>query len=123
MNADSFANISGLFGYSLSNVEPQFGGTFDFHFKLMMDFPAGGLEGRCCFSPLRGAPIWSAAQLLWEKQWILIAQEKIAGRHYVFTEAMATWEASSNLALNFNPKLVFNSAGQLWGVGVVLICN
>ena len=122
MNADSFANISGLFGYSLSNVfQLQFGATFDSPLQANDGFFSWLLGGKVvASSPLRGAPIWSAARVTFGKSNDLLnsAQEKFAGRHYVFTEAMATWEASSNLALNFNPKLVFNSAGQLWGVGV-----
>ena len=112
--------------FSVHVFQLQFGGTFyDTAFDAPLQtndrFLGWRLGGKVvAFSPLRGAPLWSAARVTLGKSNDLLnsAQEKFAGRHYVFTEAMATWEANSNLALNLNPKLVISSAGDLWGLGV-----
>lgn len=127
VNADSLGNISSLFGYSLSNIfQLQFASTlyetsFDAPLKTNDGFFSWRLGGKVvAFSPLRGAPFWSAARITLGKSTDLFnnAQEKISTNGYVFAEAMATWEVSSNLALNFNPKLLNSAAGQLWGFGV-----
>ena len=126
LDIDSARNLSGLLGYSLSNIfQLHLGGTFyNTTFLAPLQTNDGFFSWRVggkavVFSPLRGAPFWGAARITLGRNNDLFnnAQEK-NGKGYVFAEAMATWEANSNLALNLNPKLVISSAGDLWGIGV-----
>ena len=127
MNAESLGNIGGLFGYSLSNIfQLQLGGVF---YNSAFDTPLQTNDGffswriggkAVVFSPLRGAPLWGSARISLGRNNDLFnnAGQDNAGLGYVFAESILTWEANSNLAFNFNPKLVISSAGELWGLGI-----
>ena len=66
-------------------------------------------------SQLRGAPFWSALRMSFGRNVDTINK---SAKGYLFTEIPITWEATSKIAVNLNPKFAWSGIGNLWGIGV-----
>jgi hypothetical protein len=127
-NADSLGNLFGFLGYSVSNdVQLQLwsGGAFNGidpvtslssafapDNELVQNFGGKGV----LFSQLRGAPFSGGGRISVGTQPGNTCQASCQG--YLFFEAMATWEGTSWLAVNANPKLVWNGTSNAYGLGL-----
>ena len=66
-------------------------------------------------SPLRGAPFWGGGYINIGRN---IDEANKRAPSYLFAETMATLELNKEIAINFNPKIAFNEAGNLLGLGM-----
>ena len=66
-------------------------------------------------SPLRDDAFWSALRISVGRNMDIVNN---TGQGYLFAETPMTWEASSKIAFNFNPKYAWSGVGNLWGMGL-----
>ena len=124
-NADSSGNLFGYIGYSVStifqldlfragvfnNVSPENALTRAFTTDDGWNWRVGGKA--VAFSQLRGAPLSGAGRISLGRN-----NDPDSFQGYVFAETINTWEATSWLAFNLNPKLVWSGVSTPWGVGL-----
>ncbi len=128
-NFDDSGNTFGYLGYSLSNSFQldalnigKFNGVPKKEGKkatLVRNYADDeGIKTRVgakfvLASPLRQAPFWIGARLSAGR-----GQGLSDGQGYLFSELIATWEATNWLAININPKLAWNAFTIPKGIGV-----
>ena len=114
------------FGYSISNIF-----QLEFYRSESNNVPQSTVQARTYLndegvnwrgsgkavltSPLRGAPIWSALRMSFGRNVDTINN---VAQGYLFTETPITWEVTSKIAINLNPKFAWSDTGNLWGVGI-----
>ncbi len=130
LNTDNKGNLFAFLGYSISNIFQVdlyqagiFRGVNTFGGEPSESLAktyttTGGWNWRVggkgvALSPLRGAPFWTAGRLSFGRN-----NDVSSYQGYVFAESINTWEATSWLALNLNPKLGWSGVSDPWGVGL-----
>ena len=126
ISADTAGNLDTSVGYSISNIF-----QFKFYRSSSTNVPQDNPQARSYLndsstnwrgsgkavltSPLRGAPLWSALRLSFGRN-INTIDNSAPG--YLFAETPFTWEASSRIPININPKIAWSGLGSLWGLGI-----
>ena len=127
VSADDKGSFDTTIGFSISNIF-----HLDFYRSELKSVPQGNIQARTFFpndstnsfrgsgkvvlsSPLRGAPVWSALRLSFGRS---IDEVNNTANGYLWAETPVTWEGSSKVAININPKLAWAGVGSLWGIGI-----
>ncbi len=128
-NADSEGNLFGSVSYSLSNIfqldlykagyfrnlmpvggEPSSSLASTYASDRGFNWRVGGKA--VALSPMRGAPLWTSGKISFGRN-----NDPASYQGYTFFESINTWEATSWLALNINPKFAWSGVSNPWGIG------
>ena len=126
LSTDSQSNVDTSVGFSISNIF-----QFELYRSKNSNVPQRTIQARTysndgainwrgsgkaiLTSPLRDAPVWSALRISLGRN---MNNKDNNGQGYLFAETPLTWEAHSNIAFNFNPKVAWSGVGTLWGKGL-----
>lgn len=126
IGSDTGGTFDTTFGFSISNIF-----QLKFYRSASSNIPQSNVQARTYLtdggvnwrgsgkavltSPLRGAPAWSALRMSFGRNVDTIKQ---SSQGYLFTETPITWEATSKIAFNINPKAAWSGTGNLWGMGI-----